>query len=272
MRNLLLGAGATAMVVAVCLGILLVRRTGIDPQAVLESLAQAPQAGQLVIEYPLDGTLFPPEIGTPAVRWKDDASRSDLWLVSIEFRDGRGRINEFAQQPQWRPEPAVWEKIKSRSLETPAVVTVIGVNREAPSKALSAGGVTIQTSSDQVGAPLFYREVNLPFVEAVKDPSTIRWRFGAISSQQPPPVVLENLPVCGNCHSFSADGAVLGMDIDYANDKGSYAIAPVARSMTLDRERDHHVERLQKDRGRSDVRPALSGFPRRPIRGQHRQR
>ena len=77
--------------------------------------------------------------------------------------------------------------------------------------------------------------MNLPFAEAVKDPSTIRWRFGAISSEQPPPVVLENLPVCGNCHSFSADGAVLGMDIDYANDKGSYAIAAVQEAMTLDR-------------------------------------
>jgi tetratricopeptide (TPR) repeat protein len=215
--------------------VLSVRRTGVDPQAVLESLAQAAPPGRLVIEYPLDGTLFPPEIGAPAVRWKDGTSRSDLWLVSIEFRDGRGRINCFAQQPEWRPEPAVWEKIKSRSLETPAVVTVIGVNRQAPARALSAGHVTIQTSADQVGAPLFYREVNLPFVEAVKDPSTIRWRFGAISSQQPPPVVLEKLPVCGNCHSFSADGAVLGMDIDYANDKGSYAIAPVRPSMTLDR-------------------------------------
>ncbi len=82
---------------------------------------------------------------------------------------------------------------------------------------------------------MFYREVNLPFVEAVKDPSRIRWRFGAISSTQQPPVVLENLPVCGNCHSFSADGTLLGMDIDYANDKGSYAIAAVHEYMTLDR-------------------------------------
>jgi tetratricopeptide (TPR) repeat protein len=235
MRNLLLGAGAAAAVVAICLGILSVRRMGVDPQTVLKSLAQAKPPGRVVIEYPLDGTLFPLEIGAPAVRWKDDTAGADLWLVSIAFRDGRGRINEFAQQPEWRPQPAVWEKIKGRSLETPAVVTVIGVKRETPSEALSAGQVTIQTSSDAVGAPLFYREVNLPFVEAVKDPSTIRWRFGAISSDQPPPVVLEKLPVCGNCHSFSADGAVLGMDIDYANDKGSYAIAPVGRSMTLDR-------------------------------------
>ncbi len=114
-------------------------------------------------------------------------------------------------------------------------MTVIGLQRQAPAEALSAGRVTIKTSSDPVGAPLFYREVNLPFVDAVRDPSTIRWRFGTVSSAQPPPVVLEKLPVCGNCHSFSADGAVLGMDIDYANDKGSYAIAAVHPSMTLDK-------------------------------------
>ena len=99
-------------------------------------------------------------------------------------------------------------------------MTVIGINRQAPAEALSVGRVTIRTSSDEVGAPLFYREVNLPFADAVRDPSTIRWRFGAVSSVEPPPVVLEKLPVCGNCHSFSTDGAVLGMDIDYANDKG----------------------------------------------------
>jgi len=80
---------------------------------------------------------------------------------------------------------------------------------------------------------LFYREVNLPFLEAVKDPSKIRWRFGSIASPDPPPVVLEGLPVCGNCHSFSRDGGVLGMDIDYANNKGSYVITPTARQMTL---------------------------------------
>ena len=203
----------------------------------LKSLAQAAVPGRLVIEYPLEGTLLPPEISAPAFRWKDENAHADLWLVSVEFADGRGRINDFAAQSEWRPEPAVWEKIKSRSRETPAVVTVIGVgtNNHSPPQALSVGRVTIKTSSDQVGAPLFYREVNLPFVDAVRDPSTIRWRLGVVSSMQPPPVVLEKLPVCGNCHSFSADGAVLGMDIDYANDKGSYAIAAVHPSMTLDK-------------------------------------
>ena len=225
------------MVVATGLGVFFLRGTGPDPQQVLDSLARTAPSGRLVIEYPLDGTLFPPEISAPAVRWKEDNARADLWLVTIEFADGRGRINAFASQSPWRSEPAVWEKIKGRSRETPAVVTVIGLNHQTPSQALSAGRVTVKTSSDKVGAPLFYREVNLPFVDAVRDPSAIRWRFGEVSAVEAPPVVLENLPVCGNCHSFSADGAVLGMDIDYANDKGSYAIAPVHPSMTLDRSR-----------------------------------
>jgi hypothetical protein len=44
-------------------------------------------------------------------------------------------------------------------------------NRSNPKKVLSAGRISIKTSKDPVGAPLFYREVNLPFVDAVKDPS-----------------------------------------------------------------------------------------------------
>ncbi len=224
------------MVVAAGLGIFFfLRGTGADPQKILTSLARAVPPSQLVIEYPLDGTLFPPDISAPAVRWKDGDARSDLWLVTIEFADGQGRSNDFTAQAQWRPPPRVWEEIKSRSREAPAVVTVVGLQRRASSQALSAGRVTIQTSSDGVDAPLFYREVNLPFADAVRDPSAIRWRFGTVSAVEPPPVVLENLPVCGNCHSFSVDGAVLGMDIDYANDKGSYAIAAVHPSMTLDK-------------------------------------
>jgi tetratricopeptide (TPR) repeat protein len=242
-RNLLWGAGAAVVVVATGLGVFFGRGTGADAQKILESLSRVTPPGRVVIEYPLEGTLFPPEISAPTVRWRDENDSANLWLVTIEFSDGGGRINDFARKGgfetrpycEWRPRPRVWEEIKRRSVPGPAVVTVVGVNRQAPGEALSAGRVTIRTSSDQVGAPLFYREVNLPFVDAVRDPSTIRWRFGSVSAVEPPPVVLENLPVCGNCHSFSADGAVLGMDIDYANDKGSYAITAVRKSMTLDR-------------------------------------
>jgi Flp pilus assembly protein TadD len=49
-----------------------------------------------------------------------------------------------------------------------------------------------------------------------------------------PPIVLQNLPVCGNCHSFADNGSVLGLDVDYGNDKGAYGIMPVAKRMVMD--------------------------------------
>ena len=207
--------------------------TAVDIDDILAGYSDETQYTGLTILYPLTETLFPPEIIAPTFRWKDDVSQSNLWLITIKF-DGDGkRINFLSRQSQWKPEEALWETIKKLTLENKAYVTVLGVNRSAPGVILSGGRISISTSQDEVGAPLFYREVHLPFIDAVKDPSRIRWRFGAISTPRQPPVVLQKLPVCGNCHSFSQSGQVIGMDVDYANSKGSYVVTDVAEEMVL---------------------------------------
>jgi Flp pilus assembly protein TadD len=109
--------------------------------------------------------------------------------------------------------------------------------RDRNQQPVSAATVRIRTSTDPVGDSIFYREVPLPFLSAVQDPSRIRWRYGAVDSEAQPPIVLEDLPVCGNCHSFSQDGSVLGLDVDYGNDKGAYAVLPVTEQMVLDDEK-----------------------------------
>ena len=210
---------------------------GAAARAMLAAYEKGGRHAAIAIAYPLDQTLFPPEIAPPTFRWKDSDSGADIWLVAIAFQDGTRSVGSPTRKTEWAPSPQQWEAIQRRSREADATVTVMGAKRSAPKQIRSAGSVTIRTSQDEVGAPLFFREVNLPFVDAVKDPSRIRWRFGAIDSPRQPPVVLTGLPVCGNCHSFSADGSVLGMDIDDANDKGSYAIAPVAREIVLDKSR-----------------------------------
>jgi len=202
---------------------------------VLDAYRNLKRLGGLTIEYPRDETLFPPDIAAPTFCWADDNTECNIWLVNIEFQGEQEPLGFLAEEPKWTPEPTVWEDIKRRTSRKQAGVTILGVNSSTPKKALSAGRISIKTSAYEVGAPIFYREVNLPFVDAVKDPSHIRWRFGAVSSEQPPPIVLDKMPVCGNCHSFSADAAVLGMDVDYANDKGSYAIVPVEEHMVLDK-------------------------------------
>ncbi|MCE5326828.1 MAG: tetratricopeptide repeat protein [Planctomycetaceae bacterium] len=185
----------------------------------------------IAITYPLHGTVFPPELPAPTFRWVD-SSGADTWVVTAGA-EGRQEVSALLSQPRWTPQELQWQRLKSSAAQAHGRALVLGLRRADLSRVVSFGNLGFQTSTDPVGAPIFYREVNLPFVEAVKDPRQIRWRFGPVSSTRPP-VVLENLPVCGNCHSFSADGKVLGMDIDYANDKGSYALVPVKSEIVLD--------------------------------------
>lgn len=227
---LVMGVSIVAVVVVILIALYV---PGPRAENILALYRDDAQYTGLTIRYPLNETLFPPEIVPPVFHWEDSNSTSDTWLITIRFQDGESRINFLVREPQWTPKPAQWEVIKKRSLENHAMVTILGVNRWGRGKILSAGRISIKTSKDQVGAPLFYREVNLPFIDAVKDPSKIRWRFGDISVPEQPPVVLEKLPVCGNCHSFSADGKVFAMDVDYANSKGSYIITQVAEQMLL---------------------------------------
>ena len=225
--------GVTVVVAAVLVAVaILSRPSGPLVEELLAACRADVSPEGLTIDYPADGTLFPPEIVAPTFRWQDGNPGSEIWLVRMGFEDGT--VQGFLTGEQnWTAGAEQWEAIKRASLEKECVVTIAGFKRSRPAEILSAGRISFITSRDKVGAPLFYREVNLPFVEAVKDPSHIRWRFGPISSPQRPPVVLEKLPVCGNCHSFSADGAILGMDVDYASDKGSYAIAAVEQRVTL---------------------------------------
>ncbi len=192
----------------------------------------AEPAGALEIRYPLDETLFPPEIVAPTVVWNDGSEGVKNWVVLLRFGD-QGEVLRFpTAEPRWRPSEADWERIKKRSVEHDAEVAVVGLGPD--SRAASAARVRIRTSTDPVSDSIFYREVPLPFLDVVRDPSRIRWRFGTVDSQESPPIVLENLPVCGNCHSFSRDGSVLGLDVDYGNDKGAYAVLPVSKEMVLD--------------------------------------
>jgi len=185
----------------------------------------------IAIEYPLDGTLFPPELPPPTFHWKDSHPRSRRWLVHVAFADGKPGWDALVRRPRWTPGMQDWQSFKERSLEQDARVTILGVGRGGADRILSRARLSLRTSKDPVGAPLFYREVVLPFEEADRDPSRIRWRFGPIDSM--PPVVLQNLPVCANCHSFSHDGTILGMDADYARNKGAYVITQVKEQMTL---------------------------------------
>jgi len=195
------------------------------------AVADAAEA-RLQITYPLEGTLFPPESVAPTFLWEDEAGNADRWDVVVRDHNGGEVARASVDAPRWRPSEENWKQIKQRSLERDAEVIVASVSQAK--RASSSAHVHIRTSKDKVGDSLFYREVPLPFLTAVQDPSRIRWRFGTIDEEAGPPIVLQNLPVCGNCHSFADNGSTLGLDVDYGNDKGAYAVMPVSKHMVLD--------------------------------------
>ncbi|TWU34209.1 tetratricopeptide repeat protein [Novipirellula artificiosorum] len=205
----------------------------LQPTATSTTLGKA-QPPALKIQCPFDGSLFPAEIAPTRFVWRDKTDQVDRWKILIEFADG-APMQFTANTCEWTPPEDAWNEIKQRSLDAKAHVAVYGIDSKDPENTLSEDHVSISTSRDEVGAPIFYREVNLPFAEAVKDPGAhIRWRFGSIANCEQPPVVLDKMPLCGNCHSFSSDGKTLGMDVDYGSDKGSYVLSPVSQEMTFD--------------------------------------
>ena len=198
---------------------------------------------ELSIAYPFDGALFPPEIAQPTFRWSDKISGADSWRIQVKFEDNGEPITGRSDIMEWTPEREVWETMKKRSLEKNAHITILGLKKSTGGKILSRfkplskNKITISTSVDSVGAPIFYRDVPLPFDFAREKMELIQWRLGDISKSERPPIVLENLPVCGNCHSFTPDGSILAMDVDSGGDKGSYVITPVDENIFITRDK-----------------------------------
>ncbi len=196
-------------------------------------LPQAAPNGRLAIVYPADGSVFPPDIIAPTFRWQAGDESAGPWRAHLRDHEGREIASHLTSEPNWRPGAKEWEEVKRRSVDRGVVLSV---GAESPSGATPSAEITLHTAREPVGDSLFYREVPLPFLDAVRDPTKIRWRYGTIDMEEGPPVVLENLPVCGNCHSFADNGSVLGLDVDYGNDKGGYGLLPVEKRMVMNDE------------------------------------
>ncbi len=240
--------------------------------AQLQACAHRADCKRLTIDYPLDGSIFPPEIVPPTLLWHDETPGADAWLVAFVLNDGESWLGALVpgdSPPEgeidprcltetnevyrgtpyqrtakaWTVHRQLWEKVKQRSVEAPYRLLIIGFSSDAPTRALSSGAVLCVTSRDPVGAPIFYRDVPLapsqtergvikPLSEAFLP--LIAWRLRDIS-QPESRLVLTGLLTCANCHSFSKDGKTLGMDVDGpAGDKGAYAIVPIEKETIIE--------------------------------------
>ncbi|MFZ0934478.1 MAG: tetratricopeptide repeat protein [Bryobacteraceae bacterium] len=240
------------------------------PYAIDQSTAANSLSG-ITVDYPAEGSIFPPDITPPTFLWRDAAAGANRWAIDIGFADGapgirvtaRGELMrvgpvddsyggfvppkltpEQAAAHIWKPDAATWAAIKTRSSRHPAKVVITGFRAENAAQPVSRGQVTIQTSTDPIGAPIFYRDVPLVdsngqgekgIIKPLPDSllPLIKWRLRYLDQPQST-IMMQNLPTCANCHSFSRDGKTLGLDVDGPNNnKGLYALLPVERVSSI---------------------------------------
>ena len=226
----------------------------------------------ITVDYPLDATVFPPEITPPEFLWHDPAGQAHRWVVEFSFA-GRPDRMKFdvagellkrgdldpdaglgvalsavqASTRTWRPDAGAWERIKQLSMHGAATMSIRGFAGSGAglvaAATVSLGEVSFSTSADPVGAPIFYRDVPLllpsPEEKGPIQPlpqaalPLIKWQIRNIAEPHSK-VVMGNMPTCANCHSFSRDGKTMGLDLDGPrNDKGLYALLPVEKAMTI---------------------------------------
>jgi tetratricopeptide (TPR) repeat protein len=196
-------------------------------KSIEESTTIARGAGMV---YPFNGTIFPPETAPPLFEWNDSTGLSTAWNVFICDSLNNIVLSSKTDKNNWRPGVNDWEKIKS--IPSSKNYSFTAIARKKVNNILPVCRIQFSISADSVGADIFYRAVTLPFSYAVKNVNTIEWYLGSVNGEKPRKM-LDNLPVCGNCHSFSQEKPLLAMDVDYGNDKGSYVIAETIDTCNL---------------------------------------
>ena len=62
--------------------------------AVVSAAAQTGlQPAPIVIDYPIDHSIVPPEITPPTFLWRDPADAATEWLIDVVFADGSPAIH-----------------------------------------------------------------------------------------------------------------------------------------------------------------------------------
>jgi len=175
------------------------------------------------IRYPFNNALFPPEFPAPTFEWNVDIKDYSPWDVSLFTEVNGYSVNSIIKNTRWTPDESKWDSIKLLSNFGKIYFTVKKSGTKGPS-----AKVAFSLSHDTVGAPILYRQMPIPFILAEKNLDSMNFMLINIGSKDKPHVAMKGFPVCGNCHSFSADGNTIGLDLDAGlRDKGGYFISPI---------------------------------------------
>jgi len=137
---------------------------------------------RILIDYPLNGSVFPPDMAPPTFLWRDPAANAGAWQIDVSFVDGASAMHidakgepmrvgeidkrcisntnklpeltpEQAAAHTWTPDAETWAKIKKPG--STVTIAIRGFVPGSQADPVSRGQMEIRISADPVGAPIF---------------------------------------------------------------------------------------------------------------------
>jgi hypothetical protein len=198
----------------------------------IESLTKETPLKSINIVEPLTNTILPQDMASPIFVWEDPVKNS-AWLVTIKSNK-KILLKALLDNQWWIPESDTWIKLKKTVRHKTVEVTIEGIGGWNGREILSQNRINLSISKDRVDARLMYIRKPLPFSEALQNPELSQIFAGNISSYGTPDIIMTGLNTCSNCHTYSSDGKMFALDIDFGGDKGAFATAPLQSEMKLD--------------------------------------
>ena len=201
-------------------------------------------ATELRISHPFNGALFPPEFPAPEFQWWSEVKDTSSYEISLYTRNNKYSIKAITDKTAWKPVDSEWDSLKYLSENGKVYFTI---RRSGSYKRASKAQFSFST--DSVGAPVLYRQMPIPFLLAEKTLDSMNFMLIDFGSKQKPHTAMKGFPVCGNCHSFSADGNSIGLDLDAGlRDKGGYFVSEINDTVLFSIENYNSWSKLEKRR------------------------
>jgi WD40-like Beta Propeller Repeat len=192
---------------------------------------------KIKILYPWNGALFPIDFASPTFRWRDNSKETNSWEIKVCTRTNKSFITRIINSTSWKPDSTTWDSLQKYSNFEDLEFQIKRIKSRHTLSFNFKSTVSFHFSPDEVGAPILYRTIPIPFVLAEQKPQLMGYSLFNIASYQPPHIALDHFMVCGNCHSFSRDGKTIALDFDAEKrDKGGFFIANVDSVINFDKD------------------------------------
>ena len=180
---------------------------------------------------PLSNTILPSDIASIIFTW-DDFANISLWHLKISHND-EILVHAFLDNPWWIPKKGLWDNLKAKAKTNKLKITIIGIGGWDGRQVLSKGVTSFSFSQCPLNAKIQFMRKPLPFLEAKKHPEKTELLTGNPTLYSKPELRMSNVATCANCHTYSSNGKIMAMDIDYKGDKGAFAMIDIQQSKSI---------------------------------------